>query len=231
MEYQSPFWDPDVPDGTPGDVAIYSSTTVVPDSWIHTLAPTNSIPYPGSGLPITGVATSLGHGYPSTTNGALSQAGDAMGFDGNLVTWVPEEVEADENYLGIHMSLVGEPSLNGAANPGDSGSMVLNTNNQVIGMTVSVTGGATDTDRETIFDNFTAPAYRNQIAPYAGIIVAPPTPNFTVHGKNFVLSWTGAFSLQSATNLTGIFTDVLSATSPYTNAMTAPRNFFRLRSN
>ena len=174
LEYQSPYWDPDVPDGTPGDVAIYSSKTVVPDSWVHALAPTNSIPYPGSGLPITGTATSLGYGYPSTTNDFLSQTGDPMGFHGNLVTWVPEDVEADSNYLGISMSPTGEPSLNGAANPGDSGSMVLNTSNQIIGMTVSSTGGSTDQDRETIFDNFTSPGYYNQVSPFAGIIIVPP---------------------------------------------------------
>jgi len=231
LEYQSPYWDPDQPDGTPGDVAIYSSTTVVPDNWVHPLAPTNSIPYPGSGNPITGVATSLGYGYPSTTNDFLSQTGDPMGFRGNLVTWVPEDVEPDSNYLGITMSPVGEPTLNGAANSGDSGSLVMNTNNQIIGMTVSVTGGATDTDRETIFDNFTAPAYHNQIALFAGIIVVPPTPAVVTHGKNLILSWAGAFTLQRATNLVSSFVDVPGATSPFTNAMTAPQGFFRLRSN
>jgi len=231
LEYQSPFWDPDLPDGTPGDVAIYSSTTVVPDNWVHALAPTNSIPYPGSGNPITGIATSLGYGYPSTTNDFLSQTGDPMGFRGDLVTWVPDDVEADSNYLGISMSPVGEPFLNGAANPGDSGSMVLNTNNQIIGMTVSSTGGATDTDRETIFENFTSPGFYEQVSPYAGIIVVPPTPDFSMHGKNFILSWNGAFTLQSATNAIGVYSDIPSATSPYTNAMTAPRRFFRLRSD
>jgi hypothetical protein len=229
VEYESPFWNPDAPNSTAGDVAIYSSTTAVPDSWVHVLAPLNAIPYPGYGGDISGVATSAGYGYPSTTNEFLSNSGDAMGYRGNLVTFLPDEVEANDHYLGMTMDPADNLFLAGAANPGDSGSMVLNTNGQIIGMIVSSTGGATDTWRESIFDNFTSAAYREQVAPYAGIIVPQPTLNFEVKSNKLVLSWTGTFTLQSATNVAGPYLDVVGAISPRTNLMTAGREFFRLR--
>jgi hypothetical protein len=37
--------------------------------------------------------------------------------------------------------------------------------------------------------------------------------------------------LQSAPAVTGTFTNLPAATSPYTNALTAPQQFFRLISN
>lgn len=47
-----------------------------------------------------------------------------------------------------------------------------------------------------------------------------------------VLSWNAlAYSLQSATNLTDTFSNVSGATSPYTNAITSPQIFFRLKGN
>ena len=39
------------------------------------------------------------------------------------------------------------------------------------------------------------------------------------------------FTLQSAPAATGIFTNISSATSPYTNSFTAPKQFFRLIAN
>ena len=49
---------------------------------------------------------------------------------------------------------------------------------------------------------------------------------------NIVLSWpNSAFSLQSATNLVGTYTNIPGATSPYTNPATAPHQFFRLQGN
>jgi hypothetical protein len=43
-----------------------------------------------------------------------------------------------------------------------------------------------------------------------------------------VLSWSGTFKLQSATNAPGPYTDVPGATSPYTNDLLLPQQFFRL---
>ena len=51
-------------------------------------------------------------------------------------------------------------------------------------------------------------------------------------GSRLVLSWTNAgFSLQTAPAVTGPFTNLPGATSPYTNALSAPQRFFRLIGN
>ena len=54
----------------------------------------------------------------------------------------------------------------------------------------------------------------------------------SVTGNQPILSWNNpAWSLQSATNVTGAFSTVSGAASPYTNAMPPPRQFFRLTGN
>ena len=57
-----------------------------------------------------------------------------------------------------------------------------------------------------------------------------PTLNITRAGTNSViLSWNDpAFSLQAATNLTGVYTNVPGAISPHTNAINGSQLFFRL---
>jgi hypothetical protein len=60
-----------------------------------------------------------------------------------------------------------------------------------------------------------------------------PIPlNFARAGNKLILSWIDAsFSLQTAPNVTGMFTNVPGATSPYTNFFTGPARFYRLKSN
>jgi hypothetical protein len=62
---------------------------------------------------------------------------------------------------------------------------------------------------------------------------APPVLNITQSGNQLVLSWptNAAFSLQSAPFVTGAYTNVPGATSPYTNSMTGPQQYFRLQAN
>jgi hypothetical protein len=51
-------------------------------------------------------------------------------------------------------------------------------------------------------------------------------------GTNVLLNWSNsAFNLQSAPAVTGTYTNVPGATSPYTNAITGPQQFFRLIAN
>ena len=58
-------------------------------------------------------------------------------------------------------------------------------------------------------------------------------------GSNAVLSWPSnylgfdftGFNLQSAPAVSGPFTNIPGATSPYTNALTAAQQFYRLISN
>jgi hypothetical protein len=64
--------------------------------------------------------------------------------------------------------------------------------------------------------------------------VVPISLNIQLTGGAVVLSWNdpqSAFSLYAASSLTDIFTNVLGATSPYTNAVTGPQKVFRLQAN
>jgi uncharacterized repeat protein (TIGR03803 family) len=56
--------------------------------------------------------------------------------------------------------------------------------------------------------------------------------NIQLAGDNVILTWTNAFfSLQSAPAVTGVYTNVPGAASPYTNAITGSQEFFRLMAN
>ena len=57
-----------------------------------------------------------------------------------------------------------------------------------------------------------------------------PSVTFSKQGNNFVATWPQGWSLQTATNVSGPYSDVTNATAPYTNDMTLDRQrFFRLR--
>jgi hypothetical protein len=59
-----------------------------------------------------------------------------------------------------------------------------------------------------------------------------PRLDFQKLNNQIVLNWTNAgFNLQSAPLASGSFTNIPGATSPYTNSLLAPRQFFRLISN
>jgi hypothetical protein len=50
--------------------------------------------------------------------------------------------------------------------------------------------------------------------------------------NQLVLSWTNAgFNLQTTPSVSGTFTNLPGATSPFTNAFTGPQQFFRLKSD
>jgi len=62
--------------------------------------------------------------------------------------------------------------------------------------------------------------------------VPPPRLDFQKLNNQLVLSWANAgFNLQSAPYVGGTFTNIPSATSPYTNSFAGPQQFFRLISN
>ncbi len=59
--------------------------------------------------------------------------------------------------------------------------------------------------------------------------VPPPRLDFQRLNNQLVLSWTNAgFNLQSAAAVTGIFTNLPGATSPYTNSAISAQRYFRL---
>jgi hypothetical protein len=59
--------------------------------------------------------------------------------------------------------------------------------------------------------------------------VVTPSVAFSQQGNNLVLTWPTGWTLQSATNASGPFSDVTNATSPYTTNMTLKQQFFRMR--
>jgi hypothetical protein len=62
--------------------------------------------------------------------------------------------------------------------------------------------------------------------------VPPSRLDFQLLSNQLVLSWTNAgFNLQSTPAITSTFTNLPGATSPYTNLLTAPQQFFRLKGN
>jgi len=60
-----------------------------------------------------------------------------------------------------------------------------------------------------------------------------PTPlNIRKTGSRAVLSWSNsAFVLQSAPFAIGTFTNIPGAISPFTNVITGPQRYFRLKAN
>jgi hypothetical protein len=67
---------------------------------------------------------------------------------------------------------------------------------------------------------------------YSSSIPPPVHLDFQFLDNELVLIWTNVgFTLQSAPSLTGPFTNLPAATSPYTNSLTAPQQFFRLIGN
>jgi hypothetical protein len=69
-----------------------------------------------------------------------------------------------------------------------------------------------------------------RFGPAETLAVARPTLTITPDGNNVILQWSGAFFLQSATNVNGPYSDVPLASSPYTNSTSGNgQMFFRLR--
>jgi len=66
---------------------------------------------------------------------------------------------------------------------------------------------------------------------FTSLLPAPGTMAAGMAGTNMVINWSGSFTLQSATNVAGPYTDVPGPViaGPYTNALTGGQQFFRLR--
>jgi hypothetical protein len=67
---------------------------------------------------------------------------------------------------------------------------------------------------------------------YAGATATSIPLQIQSLGNQVILSWTNpAFDLQAAPTVTGAFTNISGATSPYTNSIANSQRFFRLRAN
>jgi hypothetical protein len=66
----------------------------------------------------------------------------------------------------------------------------------------------------------------------SSVAVVSVIPRLTIvrNGGVLILTWPAPFILQSATTVNGPYRDVPGAVSPYSVPMTAPQQFFRLRS-
>ena len=115
--------------------------------------------------------------------------------------------------------------MNGMGAQLDSGSPQYDQSGNLVGITV----GANNGGGYTIVERLSDPTIQSWIQ---SNLFVPPTLQLQRAGPNVVLTWSGAFTLQTATNLTTGFTDGPGAASPYTNAFSAdPQRFFRLRLN
>ena len=122
-------------------------------------------------------------------------------------------------------------SLDACGDPGGFGTVTktcrlgANADNQPANVWIRVvalaasSGGTRDTFG---IDNF--------VLSYAGAATATPVPLYIKSdGQNAVLTWNDAsFGLQAASSPSGTFTNVVGATSPFTNALEVPAQFFRL---
>jgi Beta-propeller repeat len=76
------------------------------------------------------------------------------------------------------------------------------------------------------------PFYDYAIIRYSSLTPQPAPLKITTTTGGVVLTWSSAaFSLQSATSLLSAFTNMPAATNPYTNLITEPQRFFRLKAN
>jgi hypothetical protein len=87
--------------------------------------------------------------------------------------------------------------------------------------------------KQIIFSNpggFPSGNYPAQLLSTGELVPAPrPTLQSIRSGSGLVLSWPSGYELLSATNLTGPYTPVNGATSPWTNSFTKPREFFKIQ--
>ncbi|MDB6034412.1 MAG: hypothetical protein JWM16_4750 [Verrucomicrobiales bacterium] len=75
-----------------------------------------------------------------------------------------------------------------------------------------------------------AGTYLARMLPTGEIVpAAPPTLSHARMGSDWVFTWPAGFTLQTATNVTGPYEEVVGATSPFTNAVAAgPMRFYRI---
>ena len=116
---------------------------------------------------------------------------------------------------------------NGRAAIGDSGGPNYNANDQLVALTIAVRGSADSLNAVGYTLSLQLSLHENWIA--TNTIVSAPTLFVQRNATHLVLSWNGSYTLQSATNMAGVYADVSGATSPYTNALTGTtQQFFRL---
>ena len=175
-----------------------------------------TIKYSNSGVPLwTNLYNGSGNYFDSSTAIGVDTSGNVF------VTGGSDTANGFYDYATVAYSSSGEPlwtnDYAGPANGQDSATAIAVDNLGNVFVTGSSWNGR-DYDYVTI--------------KYSSSVPPPVHLDFQKLNNQLVLSWTNSgFNLQSALALTSTFTNIPGATSPYTNALTAPRQFFRLISN
>ena len=152
----------------------------------------------------------------------LQYTSDGNNFvDGPVITMTA----TNNTFVFYSADLSGISAINNNANFGfriveewESSAIGTQNDNYVATVSSYGTSGTIRFDLVTVFGNVYNPA-------------ASPIPlGYQRIGTNLVLSWNNAaFALQSATSVTGVYSTIVGATSPYTNPISGPQKFFRLR--
>jgi hypothetical protein len=136
---------------------------------------------------------------------------DFLGYPGQL-------------YFGVLFSPSILVSLNGAGLAGDSGGGVYDTSGDFVGINIAEFGGLSDIAETIVLRSSAFLPWLQQLTPDDRLL------HFRQEGANLILSWEGALTLQSSSQVSGPYSDVQGASNPYTNSISGNTNgFFRLR--
>jgi hypothetical protein len=211
---------------TPTDLA----TAVVVDGHGNVFVTGESCAPTGGGCPDYVTIKYSNAGVPLWTNrydgpGERSDFARAIAVDSSGNVFVAGGVESDvpgvDDYATIAYSNDGEPLWANYYNDADSFSWAKAIAVDSLG-NVFVTGDSRTSDG----------SYHITTIKYSSSVSPPVHLDFQPLNNQLVLSWTNAgFNLQTAPALTGPFSNLPGATSPYTNVTTGAQQFFRLISN
>jgi hypothetical protein len=179
-----------------------------------------TIAYSNSGLPLwTNRYDGPPHNSDSATAIAVDSVGNVFVTGHSTVDSLP--TPAIEDWATVAYSKTGEPLWENRYNSPDNLYSRANAIAVDQAGNVFVAGFAGHADGYY----YTTIKYSSSVPPHVRL-------DFQKLNNELVLSWTNVgFNLQSAPTITSTFTNIPGATSPYTNSLAAPRQFFRLTGN
>jgi hypothetical protein len=140
----------------------------------------------------------------------------------------PNDLSTNTTYIVVirYNIATGESAL--WVNPASASSTPVLATDTTGGITVSQYALREDSSMGVLYmDNL---KIGTSMADVATIPSLNQTVTNTVYGSNLVLSWGDPlFALQSATNVAGPYSTIPGATSPYTNSISGPEKYFRLK--